>query len=46
MGYLTKTKSVVQTIAGHTATVLSLVYSKKSDTLFSASVDKTVRVWK
>ena len=41
-----KSKSVVQTLTGHTGTVLCLTYSKKSDTLFSGSNDKSVRVWK
>lgn len=47
MGYIRiKTKSIVQTLSGHNGTVLCLAYSKKSDTLFSGSVDKTVRIWK
>ena len=41
-----KTKSVVQTLSGHTGSVLCLIYSKKTDTLFSGSVDKSVRIWK
>ena len=41
-----KSKSVVQTLTGHTGTILCLAYAKKSDTLFSGSNDKSVRVWK
>jgi WD40 repeat protein len=41
-----KTKNVVQTLSGHAGTILCLVYSNKSDTLFSGSVDKSIRIWK
>lgn len=41
-----KSKSIAQTITGHTGTITCLAYSIKSDTIFSGSVDKTVKIWK
>jgi WD40 repeat protein len=41
-----KSKDVIQTLNGHTGTILCLNYSKKSDTIFSGSTDKTLRIWK
>lgn len=41
-----KNKSVVQTLTGHKGTIMCLAYSKKTDTLFSGSVDKSIRIWK
>jgi WD40 repeat protein len=41
-----KSKDIVQTLNGHSGTVLTMVYSKKTDTLFSGSTDKTIRIWK
>ncbi len=41
-----KSKGIAQTLTGHMGTITCLAYSKKSDTIFSGSVDKTIRVWK
>ena len=41
-----KSKDVVQTLTGHSGTILCLAYSKKTDTIFSRSTDKTLRIWK
>jgi len=41
-----KSKQVVQTLVGHNGTVLALKYAKQSDTIFSASNDKTLKIWK
>jgi len=41
-----KSKDVVQTLTGHSGTILCLAYSKKTDTIFSGSTDKTLRIWK
>ncbi len=41
-----KSKDIIQTLTGHSGTILCLAYSKKSDTIFSGSTDKTLRIWK
>ena len=41
-----KAKNVVQTMVGHNGTILALKYAKLSDTIFSASNDKTLKIWK
>lgn len=41
-----KTKEIVQTIIGHSGTIMALAYSKMNDSLFSASNDKTIKIWK
>lgn len=41
-----KSKDIVQTLIGHSGTVLCMTYSKKSDTIFSGSTDRTLRIWK
>jgi len=39
-----KVKSCIQTLFGHNGTVMAIAYG--SDTLFSASNDKTLKIWK
>ena len=41
-----KSKEVVQTLTGHNGTIMCMTYSKKSDTIFTGSTDKTLRIWK
>lgn len=41
-----KSKDIVQTLTGHSGTILAMIYSKKTDTIFTGSTDKTIRVWK
>ena len=41
-----KARAVVQTLVGHSGTIVALCYSQASDTLFSASNDRTLRIWK
>ncbi|TXI91939.1 MAG: hypothetical protein E6Q33_08685 [Neisseriales bacterium] len=41
-----KSKTIAQTITGHAGTITCLAFSNKSDTIFSGSVDKSVRIWK
>ena len=41
-----KAKEVVQTLTGHSGTILCLTYSRKTDTIFSGSTDKTLKIWK
>jgi len=41
-----KSKEIVQTLTGHNGTILCMAYSKKSDTIFTGSTDKTLKIWK
>jgi WD40 repeat protein len=41
-----KSKDIIQTLTGHSGTILCLAYSKKTDTIFSGSTDKTLKIWK
>jgi WD40 repeat protein len=41
-----KSKEVVQTLTGHNGSIICMIYSKKSDTIFTGSTDKTLRIWK
>lgn len=41
-----KSKNYVKTLYGHKGSVLSLVYSKVKNMLFSCSTDRTIRIWR
>ncbi|KAL4445096.1 hypothetical protein ABPG74_018824 [Tetrahymena malaccensis] len=41
-----KKKAIVQTLVGHQGTIIAIEYSKKNETLFTASNDKTFKIWK